>query len=552
MGMGRDYRQWHGGRLGTRRELEAGVADAGALVVHDRCGVFGVCAGDTRCLDGQQAENRTTTIPPVLRIRGDFRSGNHLRVSHANDASALSSLRIWWFVHYGSRNPGDSRRSTNDWRLTRMGENGAIGEHGASADGRVPADGLASADGLAPADGLAAAHGPGKRRVLVLFGGRSAEHDVSCTSAVAVLRSLDPARYDIQPIGVARDGTWVRSLSAEAVVRAIAEGADPATLPRQLVAEGESVVQSAVLPALNQADRAAATLRAASSPEAADASADLLPVVIPILHGPYGEDGTMQGLLELAGVPYVGAGVLGSAVAMDKAVAKDLLHAAGLPQAKWLSRAAWDLDADGAIAALTTEVESSLGWPVFVKPANLGSSVGVSRAVDAEAFRVAVDLALGFDDFIVVEEAIQGREIEFAVLGNEYPEVSTAGEIKPGNDFYDYEDKYVDDAAQLVIPAALSAQDLAEGQALAVRAYKALRCEGMARVDFFFDDKSTGGSGRGWVVNEANTIPGFTPISMYPKLWEASGLSYAQLLDRLIELAVARHARRNGRFGRGR
>lgn len=384
---------------------------------------------------------------------------------------------------------------------------------------------------------------PRKRRVLVLFGGRSAEHDVSCTSAVAVLRSLDATRYDVQPIGVTRDGSWVRSLSAESVVRQLAQGADPASLPRQLEAIGEPLVQSAVLPALTAADRAAVD---------AGTSLEELPVVIPILHGPYGEDGTMQGLLELAGVPYVGAGVLGSAVAMDKAVAKDLLHAAGLPQAKWLSRAAWEIPDRAALAALTTEVASTLGWPVFVKPANLGSSVGVSKATGAESFVVAVDLALGFDDFVVVEEAIKGREIEFAVLGNEFPEVSVAGEIKPGKDFYDYEDKYVDDGAQLVIPAQLTDAQLAEGQQWALRAYKALRCEGMARVDFFLDDGSTGGPGRGWVINEANTIPGFTPISMYPKLWEASGLSYSQLLDRLIELAVARHARRNGRFGRGR
>ena len=311
------------------------------------------------------------------------------------------------------------------------------------------------------------------------------------------------------------------------------------------MAEGEPVVQSAVLPALTEADKAV-------SPTTSEPAVEALPVVIPILHGPYGEDGTMQGLLELAGVPYVGSGVLGSSVSMDKAVAKDVLNAAGLPQAKWLWRAAWELPDRGAVAAFTSETENLLGWPVFVKPANLGSSVGVSRATDPESFQAAVEVALGFDDFIVVEEAIKGREIEFAVLGNEHPEVSVAGEIKPGNDFYDYEDKYLDDSAQLLIPAPLTPEQLAEGQAWAIRAYKALRCEGMARVDFFFDDGSTGGTGRGWVINEANTIPGFTPISMYPKLWEASGLSYSALLDRLVELAVARHARRNGRFGRGR
>ena len=279
---------------------------------------------------------------------------------------------------------------------------------------------------------------------------------------------------------------------------------------------------------------------------------DALPVILPILHGPFGEDGTIQGLLELAGLPYVGAGVLGSAVAMDKGVAKDLLHAAGLPQARWLVRAGWDLPDPANRVSFAAEVESTLGWPVFVKPANLGSSVGVSRADGAESFVEALELALGFDDWIVIEEAIVGREIEFAVLGNEHPEVSVAGEIRPGNDFYDYDDKYLEDNAQLIIPAALSPVDLAEGQRLALLTYRALRCEGMARVDLFFDDSSTGGPGRGWIVNEANTIPGFTPVSMYPKLWAASGLDYPALLDRLIDLAAARHARRSGRVGRGR
>lgn len=370
-----------------------------------------------------------------------------------------------------------------------------------------------------------------RQRVIVLFGGRSAEHEVSCTSAVSVLRALDPQRYEIVPIGITREGGWVGSESA----RALLAGGDPSMA--RIEAAGPPIDQEELL-------------ELPGGPVARQSGA--LPVILPILHGPFGEDGTMQGLLELAGLPYVGTGVLGSAVAMDKGVAKDLLQAAGLPQAGWLVRAGWDLPDTAARVSLAAEVESTLGWPVFVKPANLGSSVGVSRADGAESFATALELALGFDDWIVVEEAIAGREIEFAVLGNEHPEVSVAGEIRPGNDFYDYDDKYLEDNAQLVIPASLSPVDLAEGQRLALATYRALRCEGMARVDFFFDDTSTGGPGRGWIVNEANTIPGFTPVSMYPKLWAASGLDYPTLLDRLIELAAARHARRSGRVGRGR
>lgn len=370
-----------------------------------------------------------------------------------------------------------------------------------------------------------------RRRVILLFGGRSAEHEVSCTSAVSVLRALDPERYDITPIGITQEGGWVLSDSAMALLA----GTDRSMI--RVEAAGAPVDQGVVL--------------ALPAPPIEHRS-EALPVVIPILHGPFGEDGTMQGLLELAGLPYVGAGVLGSAVAMDKGVAKDLLKAAGLPQAGWLVRAGWEVPDVAARVSFATEVASTLGWPVFVKPANLGSSVGVSRADDAESFSGALELALGFDDWIVVEEAIVGREIEFAVLGNENPEVSLPGEIVPGHDFYDYEDKYLEDHAQLVIPAPLSHGDVAEGQRLALAAYRALRCEGMARVDFFFDDGSTGGPGRGWIVNEANTIPGFTPVSMYPKLWAASGLSYPHLVDRLIDLAAARHARRAGRVGRGR
>jgi D-alanine-D-alanine ligase len=404
-----------------------------------------------------------------------------------------------------------------------------------------------------------------RRTVIVLFGGRSAEHDVSRTSAVAVFRSIDQSKYRVVPIGVDHNGLWSHSAHAESILTSIRNGIDPADLPRQVEIAGVATGPGGLLPMMSGTAQvegsselkdgdlvsahASEELRAVVSAETFGTE---LPIVIPMLHGPFGEDGTVQGMLEMAGVPYVGAGVLSSAVAMDKSVAKELLAAAGLPQAQWISAAAWDIEVGSARDLFVKRAVEELGLPVFVKPANLGSSVGVSRATTIEAVGEAIELALGFDDFIVVEEGIVGREIEFAVLGNERPEVSVAGEVKPGADFYDYEDKYLDDNAVFFIPAPMPAEVQAEGQALALRAYKALRCEGMARVDFFLDDGSTGGPGRGWFVNEANTIPGFTPISQYPKLWEASGLSYPELLEKLLGHAVARHARRSGRVGRAR
>lgn len=383
---------------------------------------------------------------------------------------------------------------------------------------------------------------PGRRPVVVLFGGQSAEHDVSCTSVVAVLRALDPERYDVRAVGVTRTGQWVSSPTADALVASLRSGS-PA--PERILASGEPVSLTASLSGAGGPLAPAAL--APLAPEPAD-PAELEPalVVIPVLHGPKGEDGTVQGLLELANLPYVGSGVLGSALAMDKAAAKRMFDAHGIPQALWLSRRSWELDTPAGVRALLDAVDAQLGWPVFVKPANMGSSVGVSKAGDAAELRAALTLALAYDDTVVIEEAVVGREIEFAVLGNERPEVSLAGEILPGNDFYDYEDKYLGDAAALVIPAALDPAAQAIGQDLAARAFAALGCEGMARVDFFLDQQ-----GR-WLVNEVNTIPGFTPISMYPKLWAASGLPYDRLVDRLVELAVDRWRRRARFTGRGR
>ena len=347
-----------------------------------------------------------------------------------------------------------------------------------------------------------------RTRLIVLFGGRSAEHDVSCVSARHVLAAVDRDRYEVEPIGITRDGRWVR---AEAALAALEHG--PAALPAALVPEGPE----------HDLARATAT--------------DQPVVVLPLLHGPHGEDGTMQGLLELADVPYIGAGVLGSALAMDKLKAKEVLAHHGVPQAAYRGLHVDELD-DTTAAALIDQ----LGLPVFVKPANMGSSIGVTRATDAGSLAEALTLAAGYDEWLVVEEAIVGREIEVSVLGNRDLRVSVPGEIRPAKDFYDFEDKYVDGNAELTIPADLPDDAIADLRRLAAIAYRALRVEGMGRVDFLYEE-----GGRGLLLNEINTIPGFTPISMYPKMWEASGLGYAELIDELVALALDRHQRRRRR-----
>jgi D-alanine-D-alanine ligase len=273
-----------------------------------------------------------------------------------------------------------------------------------------------------------------------------------------------------------------------------------------------------------------------------------LPVVVfPLLHGPFGEDGTVQGLCELADVPYVGSGVLGSAACMDKDATKRLVMAAGLTVAPWLSVRDDHADTDTKVAALGRRVADELGWPVFVKPAALGSSVGVTRAPDEEALTAALAEAFSYGEWAVVEEAIVGREIECGVLGDRPPVASAPGEVRPSREFYDYQDKYLEGRADLLVPAPLPPEVVAEVQAQAVAAFTAVRAEAMARVDFFWDV-----GGRGLVVNEVNTIPGFTPISMYPRMWEASGVGYPELVDRLVTLAFERHARQAGRVGRSR
>ncbi|MBK9298964.1 MAG: D-alanine--D-alanine ligase [Candidatus Microthrix sp.] len=353
---------------------------------------------------------------------------------------------------------------------------------------------------------------PQRVRLVVLFGGQSAEHDVSRVTARNVLAALDPDRYDVHLIGIARNGRWLQLQGLPAL-----DGAEA----KALTVSGDHVDPIG-------------HLRHTSDNVHGDA---LATVVLPLLHGPNGEDGTVQGLLEMSGLPYVGSGVLGSAVAMDKAVAKELCGHAGIPQAGWVALHEREVGPE----TLASAVER-LGLPIFVKPANLGSSVGISKATNADDLATAVAVALEHDEYIVLEEAVNGREIELGVLGNEEPRVSLPGEIVSGAEFYDYEDKYVTGSAELVIPAELPAEAIEEAQRLALVAYRALRGADLGRVDFFYESP-----GRGLLLNEMNTMPGFTPASMYPRLWEASGVPYTELIDELVRLAIERHAHRGNR-----
>ena len=339
-----------------------------------------------------------------------------------------------------------------------------------------------------------------KINVVVLFGGESAEHDVSCITAAHVLRALNADKYEITTIGITRDGAWV-SISY-----------DPNVEVDRLVATGKPTNISQILHGTNQSSRT---------------------VVIPLLHGPMGEDGTVQGALELAHVAYVGAGVLGSAIAMDKSIAKQILASNNIPQPKFIS-----VRDNENLNSVFDRAIDELGLPVFVKPANMGSSIGVKKAKTRDEILSALQQSFEYDEWALIEEAIVGREIEVAILGNQSAQASVPGEIIPGHEFYDYEDKYLGDSAKLLVPAPLTAQQTLEVQQLALKVFALLRSDGMARIDFFFEE-----NGRGFLCNEINTIPGFTPISMYPKLWNASGLSYPELLDRLINLALERRAK---------
>ena len=349
-------------------------------------------------------------------------------------------------------------------------------------------------------------------RLVVLYGGRSAEHEVSRTSGRYVAECARAAGLDVDLVGIARDGRWVRP-PANTGTRCGSGGALPAL--------GED------LPALS-VDRALERRPGESGGSV---------VVFPVLHGPFGEDGAVQGLCEMVGVPYVGPGVLSSAACMDKPVSKRLLAAAGLPVARHTELRSSDPTA-GTPAALLGE----LGSPVFVKPANLGSSIGISRAATAAQVAEALALASGYDDRLIVEEYVPGREIEVAVLGNEELRASVPGEVVPGGEFYDYADKYLNHTAELHAPADLPAEVSEQVQDLAVAAARALGVEGLARVDFFYDAAAT--RGRRLVVSEINTMPGFTPISMYPRLWAVSGLDGPALIAELARLALDRHRRR--------
>jgi len=347
-----------------------------------------------------------------------------------------------------------------------------------------------------------------KIRVAVLFGGRSGEHEVSLRSAASVINAVDKNKYEVVPVAIGKTGKW---LSVKESAKLLPAGA----VGRESVGGFE--------------ERSLAI-----RPEPGSAAA--VDVVFPLLHGTFGEDGTVQGLLELASVAYVGAGVLGSAAGMDKDVMKRLFRERGLPTPDHVALLRSHLEPERR-AKMIRSLEKRFGYPVFVKPANLGSSVGITKAHDRPELQQALEFASQFDRKIVVERFIDGREIECSVLGNDAPNASLPGEVIPSREFYDYEAKYIDENSRLIIPAHLSRAQTRSVQRLAVEGFLACECAGMARVDFFVEKKT----GR-VLLNEINTIPGFTSISMYPKLWEASGLAYKDLIERLIQLALDRHA----------
>jgi D-alanine-D-alanine ligase len=378
-----------------------------------------------------------------------------------------------------------------------------------------------------------------KLRVGVLYGGRSGEHEVSVASAASIFKHLDRSRYEAVPIRIEKDGRWVLPDRPPAALSA----ADVIEQARQQTARPPRAGRDTLVVSHPSEDTLLTIERRPTDddPEGAVDRAVVtglgLDVVFPVLHGPYGEDGTVQGLLELAAVPYVGSGVLASAVGMDKAAMKDVFAARGLPLAPYVAITGfqWGRDRSGCEAHI-----HALGLPLFVKPANLGSSVGISKVKGWDGLEAAVKEALAYDRKVVIEAAVpDAREIECAVLGNDEPAASLPGEVLPSREFYDYEAKYIDAASQTVVPAELDAATTARVQALALDAFRAVDAAGMARVDFLLS--RTSGA---LVLNEINTIPGFTTISMYSQMWAASGVPYPELIDRLIALAIARHGER--------
>ncbi len=395
-----------------------------------------------------------------------------------------------------------------------------------------------------------------KLRVGVLFGGRSGEHEVSLLSAASVLNAIDKKKYEVVPIGITKEGRWLTPAHAERLLkghipeqpeaRHLRAGDPEATSAAAVLAKGEGVVVPPIPGANHSAlvpfETNVADLHPAQSPIDVD-------IIFPVLHGTFGEDGTIQGLLELADIAYVGAGVLGSAAGMDKDVMKRLFRDARLPIVKHVTvlRSAWR----DAPKKVRRQIERALKYPVFVKPANLGSSVGISKVHDASELAAAMDEAARYDRKLVIEEGVGGnkakaREIECSVLGNDSPTASVPGEVVPIKEFYDYNAKYLDEGSELIIPAKLPKSKQKEVQRLAVSAFQAVECAGLARVDFLMDPRSSK-----LYVNEINTIPGFTSISMYPKLWGASGVPYSELIDRLIQFGLERHRdKKQNRYSR--
>lgn len=360
----------------------------------------------------------------------------------------------------------------------------------------------------------------------VVFGGRSGEHEVSLAGAASVMAAMDRSRFDVVPIGIGKDGRWLvggdplRALAQEAARLALTAGGPEAQTKRELLDRAAASDTGSSLMRMETSEGLPAGLR------------ERLDVVLVLLHGPQGEDGTIQGLLELAGLPYTGAGVLASAVGMDKAAMKDLFRAQGLPVVEYavVRRHDWQREA----APIERGLAAEIGFPCFVKPANLGSSVGISKVKGAQDLAAAISLAARHDRRILVERAVQGREVEVAVLGNDEPRVSVPGEVCYPGEWYDYDTKYGAEQTTFKVPAPLPPEVTEEVRTLALRAFRAIDCAGMARVDFFIEGE------RRVLVNEINTIPGFTATSAYPRLWEASGIPYPELIARLIELALER------------
>jgi len=389
-----------------------------------------------------------------------------------------------------------------------------------------------------------------KLRVGILFGGRSGEHEISLLSAASVLKAINKDKYEVVPIGITKEGRWLTETHAERLLRGEnlpesgrhLRAGDPQTTPGAAVlAKGEGVI----VPPMPQS-HGLVPFDSAGSTSQKGIDVD---VIFPVLHGTFGEDGTIQGLLELAEIPYVGAGVLGSAAGMDKDIMKQLFAGAGLAIVKHVTvlRSQWEKEPK----KVTKLVERKLKYPLFVKPANLGSSVGISKAHDRKELGPAINVAAEYDRKIVIEEGVGGkkrkaRELECAVLGNDEPQASTVGEIVPAAEFYDYNAKYIDEGSQPVIPGRISKKQMKEVQGMAIRAFKSVDCSGLARVDFLMDPKNNK-----IYLNEINTMPGFTSISMYPKMWAASGLEYPELIDRLIHLALERfEEKKKNRYSR--